>query len=88
MDWLSLVEPLVGSKYFQDLTLVMLIIAVLRTHIKKVEISVEGIRTELQSLKSVFRDQNKRIANIEGTQEAMKYEVHEMKLDLKQLKRE
>lgn len=88
MDWLSLVEKMMGVKYLQDLTLVIIIVSFLRSHIKTIEVSVEGIRTEIHSLKGVFRDQNKRIANVEGTVEAIKYEVHEIQQDVKQLKKE
>lgn len=88
MDWLGFVEKISGSSFLQQLTLVGLIIGSMRAHVKKIEGSVEGIRSELRDLKGVFREQNKRIGNVEGTVEAIKYEMFELQQDFKQLKKE
>lgn len=88
MDWYSLIEKAIGTKFSQDLTLVILVIFTLRSHVKKVEVSVEGINKGLFDLKGVFREHNKRLGNVEGTVEAIKYEVFELQQDVKILKKE
>jgi predicted nucleic acid-binding Zn-ribbon protein len=87
MDWLKLTELLTASSFFQQLTLVAIVIASIRSHVKKIETSVDGIRSELHDLKGIFRDHNKRISNIEGTVEAIRYEVFELQTDVKNLKK-
>lgn len=86
MDWLKFAEGLAGSSFFQQLTLVGIVIASIRSHVKKIETSVDGIRHELHDLKQVFRGQDKRISNIEGTQEAHKYQIYELELALRDRK--
>lgn len=87
MDWLDLATKIGGSGYFKDLSLVFILIGAFRSHLKKIETSVDGVRSELHDLKGVFRDQNKRLANVEGTLEAHKFELYEINLDLKTIKK-
>jgi hypothetical protein len=88
MEWLNVVETIASVPFIQQLTLVSIVIGAMKSHLGRVEKGVDGIRTELHDLKSVFRDQNKRLGNVEGTVEAIKFYVYELQADVKELKKE
>jgi hypothetical protein len=88
MDWLTIIGGVTELKFFQDLTLVVIVIGAMRSHMKKVERSVDGIRVEIHDLKGVFRDQNKRLGNVEGTVEAIKYQVYELQTNFREFKQD
>lgn len=98
MNWLDMIGPMIRLPFFQQLTLVGIIVGTMRNSIKKLQASaertatsVEGLRSELHEFKDDFRSENrstkKVISEVKGEFEAIKYQVFELQLDVKQLKR-
>jgi hypothetical protein len=58
-------------------------IKTLELHLETIEKTFEGILSQVKEFKGIFRTQNKRFEEVESTVEIIKYEVYEIKQQLK-----